>query len=81
MIPTREEFLEKVCYTPLVFGRVTKKLVVNMSIADIKNLVNKIIIDPETTIIKEGKNYYLQNKDIELVINSYNFRLITANRK
>ncbi len=80
MIPTRQEFLDNICYTDLVFGRVNKKLKTNYLIDEIKNLVNQIISDPETTINKQGKNYYLQNKSIELVVNSFNFRLITTNR-
>lgn len=79
MIPERNIFLENVCYTPLVFGRVNKKLSLNLDNDEIKNLVDKIIIDNSTTIIKKGKNYYLRNDNIELVINSFNYRLITAN--
>jgi len=80
MIPNRQEFLDNICYTDLVFGRVNKKLKTNYSIDEIKDLVNQIVSDPETTINKQGKNYYLQNKSIELVVNSFNFRLITTNR-
>lgn len=80
MIPERNIFLENVCYTPLVFGRVNKKLQQNLSSEEIKSLVDKIIKDDTTTIIKNGKNYYLQNGTVELVINSFNYRLITANK-
>jgi len=80
MIPNRQEFLDNICYTDLVFGRVNKKLKTNYSIDEIKDLVNQIVSDPETTINKQGKNYYLQNKSIELVVNSFNFRLITTNK-
>jgi len=79
-IPNRDAFLQNVCYTPLVFKRVNKKLTTTFSDDDIKNLVNNIINDPLTVIIKTGKNYYLQNNSIELVINSFNYRLITANK-
>ena len=81
MLPNRETFLNNICYTDLVFQRVNKKLQTDYSIAEIKNLVDKIIGNPQTTITKNGKNYYLLYNNIELVINSYNFRLITANRK
>ncbi|KRM17718.1 hypothetical protein FD31_GL002478 [Companilactobacillus nantensis DSM 16982] len=57
-----------------------KKLQQNLSSEEIKNLVDKIIKDDTTTIIKNGKNYYLQNGTVELVINSFNYRLITANK-
>lgn len=80
-IPNRQVFLDRICYTTLVFGRFNKKLTLNLTNDEIKKLVNQIIISDETVTTKEGKNYYLRKDDIELVINSYNFRLITANRK
>ncbi|MFC6176984.1 DUF3781 domain-containing protein [Companilactobacillus huachuanensis] len=81
MIPKRSTFLKNVCYTPLVFGRVNKKLNLSLSNEEVQSLVNRIISDEKTIIHKTGKNYYLQNKTIELVINSFNYRLITANKK
>ncbi len=80
MIPGYKVFLNNVCYTPLVFNRVNKKLQVNLSNEEIKTLVEQIISNKTTTIVKNGKNYYLQNNDIELVINSFNYRLITVNK-
>lgn len=80
-MPTRETFAKQVCYTPLVFGRVNKKLGTDLTADEIKDLVQKIIADPQTVIIKNGKNYYLQLQTTELVINSFNYRLITANKK
>lgn len=81
MIPEPQVFSQKVCYTPLVFERVNKKLKIDFSIAEIKSMVQNIINDSTTEITKTGKNYYLLNKQTELVINSYNYRLITVNRK
>lgn len=80
-IPNRTTFLDNVCYTPLVFGRVNKKLSTTMTNEEIQQLVNQIISDPKTIINQNGKNYYLQNDTVELVINSFNYRLITASRK
>lgn len=81
MLPNRETFLNNICYTDLVFKCVNKKLQTDYSIVEIKNLANQIIGNPQTTITKNGKNYYLLYQNIELVVNSFNFRLITANRK
>jgi len=81
MIPTRQEFLDNICYTALVFERVNKKLRATYTIDEIKNLVHQIIIHPETSFTKQGKNYYIQHETVELVINSFNYRLITANKK
>jgi hypothetical protein len=81
MIPGYKVFLNNVCYTPLVFNRVNKKLQVNLSNEEIKTLVEpNHSVTKATTIVKNGKNYYLQNNDIELVINSFNYRLITVNK-
>ena len=52
MIPSRKIFLDNVCYTDLVFGRVNNKLNTNYSIDEIKLLVNRIISDPATVINK-----------------------------
>ena len=79
-MPNQKTFLENICYTPLVFGRFNKKLNLNISELEIKQLVNQIISADNTIFQKEGKNYYLQHEKIELVINSFNYRLITANR-
>lgn len=80
MIPDKQVFLDNICYTPLVFGRVNKKLAVDLTNGEIQNLVNQIIQSPDTTFEKRGKNFYLQNQQTELVINSFNYRLITANK-
>lgn len=79
-MPNKQIFLENICYTPLVFGRFNKKLGLNLSELEIKQLVNQIISADNTIFQKEGKNYYLQYEKIELVINFFNYRLITANR-
>jgi len=38
--------------------------------------------DSATSIEKRGKNYYVTNqpRQVQLVINSFNYRLITVNR-
>lgn len=79
-MPEKEVFLKNICYTPLVFERFNKKLKLDLSESEIKQLVNQIISEDDTVFQKTGKNYYLQHKGIELVINSFNYRLITANR-
>lgn len=78
-MPNQEIFLKNICYTPLVFERFNKKLKLDLSESEIKQLVNQIISADNTTFQKTGKNYYLRHEKIELVINSFNYRLITAN--
>ena len=77
----KTEILEKVCYTKLVYGRINKKLKLNLSEGKIEELVLKIIQEtPEDDFLKKGKNIYICNKkrNISLTINSYTTRIITA---
>lgn len=71
-----------VCYTDLVYQRVNKKLKTDLSREGIEALVNEILMDDTSTVEKRGKNYYVTSysQRVCLTINSYNFRLITANR-
>jgi hypothetical protein len=76
------EILQNICYTELVYGRVNKKLSTELSNEEIEKMVEKILQDPDSTIEKVGKNYYINNSEfgVQLTINSYNCRLITADR-
>ncbi|WP_318765025.1 DUF3781 domain-containing protein [Lactiplantibacillus carotarum] len=71
----------KLCYTPLVFERVNKKLDLNQDEAATKALVNHVLAQPDG-IDRRGKNYYVQSRkyQVELTVNASNYRLITVNR-
>lgn len=71
---------DQVCYTDLVYERVNKKLKVDLSRVEIEKLVQDILGDDQTTVEKRGKNYYVSGLaySTRLTINSFNFRLITA---
>lgn len=73
---------DHVCYTELVYQRVNKKLVVDLSHAEIEALVIAVLNDVATGVERLGKNYYVTNqtRQVQLVINSFNYRLITVNR-
>lgn len=72
----------QVCYTDLVYQRVNKKLKVDLSRSEIERMVQTILNDGQSTVEKHGKNYYITNlaHRTRLTINSFNFRLITADR-
>lgn len=72
----------QVCYTNLVYERVNKKLKMDLSRSEIERLVQNILGDDQTTVEKQGKNYYVSGLayGTRLTINSFNFRLITADR-
>lgn len=71
-----------VCYTKLVYQRVNKKLAVNLTKAEVEALVIAVLDDVASSVEKLGKNYYVTNSTqrVQLVINSFNYRLITVNR-
>lgn len=76
------QLISQVGYTPLVFGRINRKLGTDYHPDQIKSFVINILIDPQTTIQTQGKNYYLNNQklDVRLTINRHSFRVITADR-
>lgn len=79
----KKDILEKICYTELVYGRINKKLNINLSKGEIEKMVLTIIKETEESgFYKKGKNIYIINNDrnIRLTINSFSNRIITADR-
>ncbi|MEQ9167929.1 MAG: DUF3781 domain-containing protein [Fulvivirga sp.] len=79
----KKEILEKICYTELVYGRINKKLNIELSNDKIEELIFSIINETEETEFKKtGKNIYITNNEqnIKLTINSYTNRIITADK-
>ncbi|NMM47740.1 DUF3781 domain-containing protein [Flammeovirgaceae bacterium KN852] len=79
----KQLIINKLCYTPLVYQRINKKLATNYTTNEIENLIFSIITNTnENEIIKSGKNYYLINPEykIRITINSTTFRVITVDK-
>ena len=79
----KNEILEKICYTKLVYGRIKKKLNIEFSNDKVEELILAIILKTdETDFQKIGKNIYITNNDenIKLTINSNTNRIITADK-
>lgn len=79
----KKEVLSKICYTELVYGRINKKLGIELAKDEIEKLVALIISETaETEFQKNGKNIYIKNleRNISLTINSYTYRIITADK-
>jgi len=77
----KKEILEKVCYTELVYGRINKKLNIELSKDKIEEMISAIISETdEAKFQKSGKNIYITNseRNIRLTINSFTNRIITA---
>lgn len=78
----KEIFITRVCCTELVYDRIRKKLNVGLNNLEIEKMLVEVISDSETFCNKKGKNYYVGNTrmNIEITINSNNYRIITASR-
>jgi FKBP-type peptidyl-prolyl cis-trans isomerase (trigger factor) len=77
----KKEISDKICYTDLVYGRINKKLGIELSKDKIEEMIFTIINETnETEYQKRGKNIYITNKErnVRLTINSYTNRIITA---
>jgi len=83
MSVNKQEILDSICYTELVYERINKKLKTKFSINQIENYILEILEETDINFFtKTGKNYYvinLENK-IRITINSNTFRIITVDR-
>ena len=83
MLKYKKVILDKLCYTELVYGRINKKLKIDLSKDKIEELITTVILETdENKFIKTGKNIYITNekRSIMLTINSYTNRIITADK-
>lgn len=79
----KEEILDKICYTELVYERINKKLNIVLSKDKIEKMIFEVLTETdEINYKKTGKNIYITNveKNVRLTINSYTNRIITADR-
>lgn len=79
----KKEILDKICYTDLVYGRINKKLNIQLSKNEIERMIYRIIEETDKAKFqKKGKNIYIINnyKNVRLTINSHTNRIITADR-
>lgn len=79
----KEEILQNIGYTELVYGRINKKLHLNLSNEQIEDLIREIITETNATNFEKiGKNIYINNAShkVRLTINSSSKRIITANK-
>ena len=79
----KSEILKNICYTDLVYGRINKKLNIELSKEKIEEFILETISETdEAKFQKTGKNFYITNKEknIRLTINSYTNRIITVDK-
>ena len=79
----RKVILSRLCYTDLVYGRIRKKLSIQLTNPEIEEYIPAIIEEtPVQDIEKVGKNYYIRNRErgIRMTVNSFTFRIITVDK-
>ena len=80
----KNEILERICYTDLVYDRINKKLNISFSRMEIERFILRILQEtPKENYEITGKNYYVTNyaENIRITINRNTFRIITADLK
>ena len=79
----KKEILDKICYSELVYGRINKKLRIDLSKDKIEKMISTIISETdEAEFQKTGKNIYITNseRNVRLTINSHTNRIITVDK-
>jgi len=70
--------IDKLHTTELGVSRIKRNLNIN---EDVVEYCKKIILNKNSDIYKKGKNYYCENNNIIITINSYSYTIITAHKK
>lgn len=79
----KQNILEQLCYTELVYNRINKKLGLNYSKPQTEELIMDCLKEcDDSDFSKTGKNYYAYNRErnIRVTINSYTYRVITVDK-
>lgn len=79
----KNEIINNICYTELVYGRINKKLNIDFTKKQIEEFMLKTLKETnENSISKIGKNFYVINieNNIKITINSSTFRVITVDK-
>ena len=79
----KQKIIDNICYTELVYGRINKKLKLELSKSEIEAYLLKVLKATEISFYtKIGKNYYITNEvnTIRITVNSNTFRIITVDK-
>lgn len=75
----KNQILERICYSNLVYDRINKKLQKSLSNKEIEKMVFDILRGASVSQYqKKGKNIYVTHFHIRITINSTTYRVITA---
>ena len=79
----KQEIIENICYTELVYERINKKLNIKFPKQQIEEYILEILKETDKIFFRRnGKNYYVTNtnNNIRITINSNTFRVITVDK-
>jgi len=79
----KEEILERICYTELVYKRINKKLDSKLSKLEIEKMLFDIVKETQEMFFQRiGKNIYVASRErnIKITINSNTGRIITVDK-
>lgn len=68
--------IDKVHTTEMGIDRIKKNLKIDIN--DVVAYCKNKILNKNCDIYKQGKNWYCENDNIKITINSYNYTIITA---
>lgn len=77
----KTDILSNLCYTELVYGRINKKLKLNLSKEEIETIIYEILKEAsDSQYQKIRKNIYVTHveRNIKITVNSYTHRIITV---
>jgi hypothetical protein len=67
--------IDKIHTTDLGVIRIKRNLNID---GDVVDYCKKLILDSSSKIYKKGKNWYCENDNVRITINSYSYTIITA---
>jgi len=79
----KEDILNNICYTELVYARINKKLKTKYSKLEIEALIYNIVKTTEEIFFHRiGKNIYVESAEnsVKICINSNTYRIITVDK-
>jgi len=79
----KQEIIENICYTELVYERINNKLNIKFSKKQTEEFIFKTLKETDDSFFqKNGKNFYVTNTEnnIRITINSHTFRVITVDK-
>jgi hypothetical protein len=79
----KDEILQNLCYTELVYERIRKKLSIRLQNKEIEKFIFDAIKEtPPEFFVKKGKNYYISSlkEKVRITVNSHTTRVITVDK-